>query len=54
MLAEGEDIPLIEAVMVVLPGLTAVATPVVLAVAMALFADAQVTWLVRLAVVPSL
>lgn len=53
MLAAGEDMPLIEATMVVLPGLMAVTAPVALTAAMALFTDVQVTRLVRLAIVPS-
>lgn len=52
-LAAVEVIPLKEAVTVVLPNATPVATPLVLIVATALSAEAQVTLLVRLAVVPS-
>ena len=50
----GEAIPLAEAVTVVLPTATPVATPVApLIVATLTLPDAQLTWLVMLAVVPS-
>lgn len=50
-LAEGEVMPLAEAVTVVLPTATPVATPVVLLiVAILVLPDAQVTWLVMSAV----
>lgn len=53
--AVGEVTPLAEAVMVVLPTATPVATPVALSMeAMLLLADAQVTWLVTSPVLPSL
>lgn len=52
-LAAGEVMPLNEAVTVVLPNATPVATPLVLIVATALSAEAQATLLVRSAVVPS-
>lgn len=53
-LAVGEVKPLAEAVTVVLPTATPVATPVVLLiVATPVFPDAHVTWLVMSAVVPS-
>lgn len=53
--AAGEVTPLAEAVMVVLPTATPVATPVALSMeAMLLLADAQVTWLVTSPVLPSL
>lgn len=54
MLAVGEVMPLAEAVTVVLPTATPVATPVLLLiVATPVLPDAQVTWLVMLAVVLS-
>lgn len=53
--AVGEVMPLSDAVTVVLPTATPVATPVVLAmVAITVLADAQVTWSVMFAVLPSL
>ena len=53
-LAVGEVIPLVEAVTVVLPTATPVTTPVVLlTVATPVLPDAQLTWLVMSAVVPS-
>lgn len=53
-LAVGEIKPPADAVTVVLPTATPVTTPVaLLMVAMPVFADDQVTWLVMLAVVPS-
>lgn len=54
MLAVGEVMPFNEAVTVVLPTATPVAMPVaLLIVAIFMLPDAQLAWLVMLAVVPS-